>query len=137
MSSDSSSSDHNPNRHLNGITLENLLQELVDHMGWGSLAQLVSINCFRSDPSVKSSLKFLRKTPWARAQVETVYIGFKEGESTGKIRQRLKMQQRPAEERQKKPQAKQKSEQQKKPLAQQKKQSGSDPWAKAKKNNDQ
>ncbi|MCF3651488.1 VF530 family protein [Synoicihabitans lomoniglobus] len=59
---------------LHGITLKALLTELVDEMGWEELAAWVPINCFRLDPSIKSSLTFLRKTPWARAKVEALYI---------------------------------------------------------------
>lgn len=63
-----------PNNLLHGITLEKLLTALVDHYGWPRLAELVSINCFRTDPSIKSSLKFLRRTPWARDKVEQLYL---------------------------------------------------------------
>jgi uncharacterized protein (DUF2132 family) len=59
---------------LHGITLEALLTRLVGHYGWDGLAQHVDINCFISDPSIKSSLKFLRKTPWARSKVEELYL---------------------------------------------------------------
>lgn len=59
---------------LHGITLERMLNELVDELGWEHMGYLVNINCFKSDPSVKSSLKFLRKTPWARKKVEQMYI---------------------------------------------------------------
>ncbi|MEH6519529.1 MAG: VF530 family protein [Halioglobus sp.] len=59
---------------LHGVTLEQLVTKLVDHYGWEALAAQISINCFKSDPSVKSSLKFLRKTPWAREKVEGLYI---------------------------------------------------------------
>ncbi len=59
---------------LQGLTLEAILTKLVDHYGWDQLGQHVAINCFLSDPSIKSSLKFLRKTPWARAEVETLYL---------------------------------------------------------------
>lgn len=62
------------NNPLHGITLERIVTELVDHYGWETLARKVNINCFKSDPSVKSSLKFLRKTPWAREQVEQLYL---------------------------------------------------------------
>jgi len=58
---------------LHGITLERMLNELVDHFGWSELGQRISIRCFNSDPSVVSSLKFLRKTPWARTKVEGLY----------------------------------------------------------------
>jgi uncharacterized protein (DUF2132 family) len=58
---------------LHGITLERMLTELVDHFGWSELGQRIPIRCFDSDPSISSSLKFLRKTPWARAKVEGLY----------------------------------------------------------------
>lgn len=59
---------------LHGITLEALLTALVARYGWEEMARQVNINCFKSDPSVKSSLKFLRRTPWARKEVEEMYI---------------------------------------------------------------
>ena len=59
---------------LHGITLEAILSRLVDHYGWDQLGQRIDINCFISDPSIKSSLKFLRKTPWARTKVEELYL---------------------------------------------------------------
>jgi uncharacterized protein (DUF2132 family) len=59
---------------LHGITLEQVVTRLVDHYGWENLADRININCFSSDPSIKSSLKFLRKTPWARAKVERLYV---------------------------------------------------------------
>jgi uncharacterized protein (DUF2132 family) len=59
---------------LHGITLEIILTRLVDHYGWERLGGLIAINCFNKDPSIKSSLKFLRKTPWARKKVETLYL---------------------------------------------------------------
>ena len=62
------------NNPLHGITLEQIVTRLVDHYGWDALARRININCFKSDPSVKSSLKFLRKTPWAREQVESLYL---------------------------------------------------------------
>ena len=58
---------------LHGITLEMMLNELVAHFGWPELGQRIAIRCFTSDPSVASSLKFLRKTPWARQKVEMLY----------------------------------------------------------------
>ncbi len=61
------------NDPLHGITLERMLNELVDEYGWEDLAFRIRINCFSRDPSVKSSLKFLRKTFWARAKVEDMY----------------------------------------------------------------
>lgn len=61
-------------QELHGITLESVLTRLVEHYGWDQLGQRIDINCFISDPSVKSSLKFLRKTPWARQKVEELYL---------------------------------------------------------------
>lgn len=62
---------------LHGVTLERLLTELVAQYGWEELGQRVPIRCFTHDPSIKSSLTFLRKTPWARAKVEDIYIRWK------------------------------------------------------------
>ena len=59
---------------LHGVTLERMLNELVAEMGWEAMADRVPIRCFESDPSVSSSLKFLRKTPWARDKVEALYL---------------------------------------------------------------
>lgn len=62
------------NNPLHGKTLEVILQQLVETIGWNGLADEVSINCFKSNPSIKSSLNFLRKTPWAREKVEKLYL---------------------------------------------------------------
>ncbi|MCE9574105.1 MAG: VF530 family protein [Deltaproteobacteria bacterium] len=62
---------------LHGITLEAIVTELVAHFGWPELGEQVRIRCFQSDPSVASSLKFLRKTPWAREKVESLYLFMK------------------------------------------------------------
>jgi uncharacterized protein (DUF2132 family) len=59
---------------LHGITLEAILQWLVENRGWEAMASQVDINCFKSDPSIKSSLKFLRRTQWARTKVESYYL---------------------------------------------------------------
>lgn len=59
---------------LHGITLQAILTELVEQFGWDGLAQRIDIRCFKSDPSIKSSLTFLRKTPWAREKVEALYL---------------------------------------------------------------
>ena len=67
-------SKEQPNNPLHGVTIEMVLTKLVDHYGWDGLAQRIDINCFKSDPSIKSSLKFLRKTQWARDKVESLYI---------------------------------------------------------------
>jgi uncharacterized protein (DUF2132 family) len=63
-----------PNNPLHGVTLEQIVTRLEEHYGWEGLADRIRINCFASDPSVKSSLKFLRKTPWAREKVEALFI---------------------------------------------------------------
>ncbi len=63
-----------PNNPLHGITLEMMVTHLVDHFGWEELACRVNINCFKSNPSVKSSLKFLRRTQWAKNEVEKLFI---------------------------------------------------------------
>jgi len=66
--------DQQVNNPLHGLTLKTIVTELEEHYGWEGLARHVSINCFKSDPSIKSSLKFLRKTPWAREKVEQLYL---------------------------------------------------------------
>lgn len=63
-----------PKNPLHGLTLAALLTELVDHYGWEELGQQVRIQCFNNEPSINSSLKFLRKTPWAREKVESFYL---------------------------------------------------------------
>ena len=65
--------DHLSKDPLHGVTLEALLSELVAHYGWAELARQIEIRCFMFDPSILSSLKFLRRTPWARAKVEELY----------------------------------------------------------------
>jgi uncharacterized protein (DUF2132 family) len=59
---------------LHGVTLERILTELVEHFGWAAMGERIPIRCFTSDPSINSSLKFLRKTPWAREKVEGMYL---------------------------------------------------------------
>ena len=71
MSSEQTGNTKDP---LHGITLEMIVTQLSDHYGWEKLGELISINCFKKDPSIKSSLTFLRKTPWARKKVETLYL---------------------------------------------------------------
>ena len=61
---------------LHGVTLEIMLIKLVDYYGWEDLGSRIKINCFISDPSINSSLKFLRKTPWARKKVERLYLRY-------------------------------------------------------------
>ena len=69
------------NNPLHDVTLEMVVTSLVDHYGWDGLAQRIDINCFKSDPSIKSSLKFLRKTQWARSKVEDLYIASRDKQS--------------------------------------------------------
>ncbi|MFM7854242.1 MAG: VF530 family DNA-binding protein [Flammeovirgaceae bacterium] len=66
--------EHQPNNPLHGKTLEMILRELVAMYGWEDLGQIIPINCFKFDPSIKSSLTFLRKTEWARKRVEKLYL---------------------------------------------------------------
>ena len=61
---------------LHGITLKAILEQLVEYYGWEELDKRIRINCFSINPSINSSLKFLRKTPWARTKVEELYIEF-------------------------------------------------------------
>lgn len=63
-----------PKNPLHGITLATILDELLAAYGWDGLSERINIRCFTHDPSVKSSLTFLRRTPWARTQVETLYL---------------------------------------------------------------
>ncbi|MDX9834821.1 MAG: VF530 family protein [Desulfobulbus sp.] len=70
----SSMNGEQPKNPLHGVTLESVVVQLVDHYGWEELADRITIKCFKNNPSVKSSLQFLRKTPWARGKVERLYI---------------------------------------------------------------
>lgn len=65
---------NNPNDLLHGIKLESIVSQLVAHYGWAELATQINIKCFKEQPSIKSSLKFLRKTPWARSKVEQLFL---------------------------------------------------------------
>jgi uncharacterized protein (DUF2132 family) len=67
-------SEKQANNPLHGLTLETILVRLVDHYGWAELGQIIEIRCFNLDPSIASSLKFLRRTPWAREKVEALYL---------------------------------------------------------------
>ena len=62
------------NNPMHGVKLQQILEELEERYGWELLGQLININCFQYDPSIKSCLKFLRKTPWARTKVEALYL---------------------------------------------------------------
>ena len=65
---------------LHGVTLEKILKTLVDYYHWEQMGQLIDIRCFNNNPSIKSSLKFLRKTPWARKKVEELYLAMEQSE---------------------------------------------------------
>ena len=67
-------STEQPKNKLHGITLAQIVKELVEHYGWAQLGEEVDIRCFQNDPSVSSSLKVLRRTPWAREKVESFYL---------------------------------------------------------------
>lgn len=67
-------SEHQSNDPLHGLTLENIVTSLFEQYGWDELGKHIDIRCFNNDPSVKSSLKFLRKTPWARTKVEELFV---------------------------------------------------------------
>ncbi|TGE26743.1 VF530 family protein [Hymenobacter metallicola] len=71
-------------RELHGITLAQILEYLVAHYGWPGLDERIRINCFSVNPSIKSSLTFLRRTPWARAKVEDLYVRARSAEVAGK-----------------------------------------------------
>ena len=73
--------DTQPNNPLHGTTLESILTYLVKTYAWEGLAERIRINCFYSDPSIKSSLTFLRRTPWARKKVESLYLWTMQNES--------------------------------------------------------
>jgi len=63
-----------PHDPMHGMTLEKIIRYLVEHYGWDELGRRIRIRCFNHDPSIKSSLAFLRKTPWARKKVETLFL---------------------------------------------------------------
>ncbi|WP_264775216.1 VF530 family protein [Deinococcus aetherius] len=66
--------DHTSRDPLHGVTLEQIVVRLAERYGWDGLARRVPVRCFENNPSVASSLKFLRRTPWARAKVEALYV---------------------------------------------------------------
>ena len=69
--------DHQASEILHGITLKTILTQLVEEVGWEGLARQIDIRCFTHDPSIASSLTFLRRTPWAREKVERMYVRWK------------------------------------------------------------
>jgi len=74
MENTSNTNNEQLNNPLHGLKLQFILEQLVDHYGWEGLALKININCFKKDPSIKSSLKFLRKNEWARDKVERLYL---------------------------------------------------------------
>ena len=72
--------EQQPKNFLHGMTLEKIVNSLVEYYGWVKLGKFINIKCFNIDPSIKSSLKFLRRTPWARKKVEDLYINMKKRE---------------------------------------------------------
>ncbi|HEY3278381.1 MAG TPA: VF530 family protein [Syntrophorhabdaceae bacterium] len=72
----------NPHDPLHGITLEAMLTTLVEYYGWSEMGRIINIRCFTHDPSIKSSLTFLRRTPWARKKVEDLYLRHKKKTSS-------------------------------------------------------
>ena len=73
------------NDPLHGITLERIVTELVEHVGWDELGRRVPVRCFLYDPSIKSSLTFLRRTPWARSKVEEMYVNWKKATGSSSV----------------------------------------------------
>jgi uncharacterized protein (DUF2132 family) len=69
--------DRQSNDPLHGMTLEMILTRLVEYYGWEKMGKFITIRCFNNDPSIKSSLQFLRRTPWARKKVEELYLRYK------------------------------------------------------------
>lgn len=76
-----------PKINLDGITLEMMLTQLVQEFGWEALAKTIRVNCLTNDPSIKSSLKFFRTTPWARKKVEDFYLRFRQGQARKQARE--------------------------------------------------
>lgn len=74
MNNNINTTGEQPNNPLHGIRLQEILEQLVEKYGWEKLGLKININCFKKDPSIKSSLTFLRKTPWARDKVEQLYL---------------------------------------------------------------
>lgn len=72
--SEANKPEEQPNNPLHGVKLADILEFLVGRVGWDEMGTKINIRCFNSDPSIKSSLKFLRKTPWAREKVEQLYL---------------------------------------------------------------
>jgi uncharacterized protein (DUF2132 family) len=67
-------SEQQPNNPLHGIKLADIVEELYKEYGWQEMGEMINVNCFKNNPTIKSSLKFLRRTPWARERVENLYL---------------------------------------------------------------
>jgi len=78
-------SNQQPNNPLHGVTLQQIVTALVEHYDWDGLARRIDIKCFKNAPSIKSSLTFLRKTPWAREKVEGLYLSTFNRHAPGRI----------------------------------------------------
>ncbi|MBU2948933.1 VF530 family DNA-binding protein [Zobellia uliginosa] len=74
MESENNTPNNQPNNPLHGVKLTDILEKLTEKYTWEELADRININCFKSNPTIKSSLKFLRRTPWARTKVEQLYL---------------------------------------------------------------
>jgi len=74
MAKEKTDKQEQPNNPLHGVKLATIMEKLVEEYGWEKLAMRININCFKNDPSIKSSLKFLRRTQWARDKVEDLYL---------------------------------------------------------------
>jgi len=74
MDKETDRKEEQPNNPMHGVKLVTVLERIVEHYGWEKLGMKININCFKKDPSIKSSLTFLRKTPWARDKVEQLYL---------------------------------------------------------------
>lgn len=74
MNKENSQHEQQPNNPLHGVKLATIVEELVEEYGWEELSMRININCFKNNPSIKSSLTFLRRTPWARDKVEQLYL---------------------------------------------------------------
>ncbi len=84
LQADLSHTKRQPNNPLHGVTLEVMLRALVTQYGWPGLAQQIPVRCFAQDPSMGSSLKFLRRTPWAREKVENLFLAMRRQQSRGR-----------------------------------------------------
>lgn len=81
MSENKKQPQQQPNNPLHGVKLVTILEDLVEAYGWEEMAERVNINCFKSNPTIKSSLKFLRRTQWARDKVEYMYLDYLKNQS--------------------------------------------------------